>query len=432
MQSLNSFRQRPPASSPEGFYGWRIVALSSIALVMTAPGQTAAISVFIDPVVNDLGISRSLISTAYLIGTLAGALCMPFIGRLFDRHGARLTMAFVGAGFGAMLFVLAATTGPAHLTLGFAGVRMLGQGALGLCATTVTALWFVQRRGSILGLVAAIGAAGISLAPVLLEPLISAHGWRIAWAVEGGLVWAIVIPLAVWGLKDHPAHLGQEADGAHRQSDHAATTRAWGLTRSQALRNPFFWLVTSGVAVSGALSTAVAFHQISLLGERGLTTIEAAGNFLPQMAASLAATLITGALADRASTRWVIVGCMMTLSIGLLVGTVVTPGWSAIGFGVLIGAAGGSIRTLEAATFPRFFGTLHLGSIRGLVTAISVGSTALGPVTFALIHDRQHSYIPALYAGATLPLAVAIAALLIRQPATNNQRPTLASPTFPD
>lgn len=420
MSFLKPPRQRPRASSPDGFYGWRIVTLSSIALVMTAPGQTAAISVFIDPMVNDLGISRSLISTAYLVGTLGGALCMPLIGRLFDRHGARLTMAFVGAGFGAMLFVLAATTGPAHLTLGFAGVRMFGQGALGLAATTVTALWFVQRRGSVLGLVAAIGAAGISLAPVLLEPFISAHGWRTAWAVEGALVWAIVIPLAIWGFKDHPADLGQEADGAHRDSNRPAAVEEWGLTRKQALRTPFFWLISSAVAVSGALATAVAFHQISLLGERGLSTIQAAANFLPQTAASLVATLITGTLADRISTRWVTVGCMASLSAGLLAGTVVSPGWSAIGFGILIGAAGGSIRTLEAATFPRFFGTQHLGSIRGLVTAIGVGSTALGPVAFALVHDRTHSYIPALYAGAVLPLAVAIAALFVAAPVTNH------------
>ena len=420
MSFLKPPRQRPRASSPDGFYGWRIVTLSSIALVMTAPGQTAAISVFIDPMVNDLGISRSLISTAYLVGTLGGALCMPLIGRLFDRHGARLTMAFVGAGFGAMLFVLAATTGPAHLTLGFAGVRMLGQGALGLAATTVTALWFVRRRGSVLGLVAAIGAAGISLAPVLLEPFISAHGWRTAWAIEGALVWAIVIPLAIWGFKDHPADLCQEADGAHRDTNRPAAVEEWGLTRKQALRTPFFWLISSGVAVSGALATAVAFHQISLLGERGLSTIQAAANFLPQTAASLVATLITGTLADRISTRLVTVGCMASLSAGLLAGTVVSPGWSAIGFGTLIGAAGGSIRTLEAATFPRFFGTQHLGSIRGLVTAIGVGSTALGPVAFALVHDRTHSYIPALYAGAVLPLAVAIAALFVPVPVTNH------------
>jgi len=57
----------PGAREAGGFYGWHMVAVSALALAMTAPGQTAAISAFIDPMTEDLGISRSAISTAYLI-----------------------------------------------------------------------------------------------------------------------------------------------------------------------------------------------------------------------------------------------------------------------------------------------------------------------------------------------------------------------------
>ncbi len=36
-----------------------MVAVSALALAMTAPGQTAAISAFISPMTEDLGVSRS-------------------------------------------------------------------------------------------------------------------------------------------------------------------------------------------------------------------------------------------------------------------------------------------------------------------------------------------------------------------------------------
>ena len=416
---------RPRASSPEGFYGWRTVAISAVLLTLTAPGQTAAISAFVDPMISDLDTSRSAISLAYMVGTLIGALTLPTAGRLFDRLGARLTVAIIGAMFGTVLIGLAFTRGPTELTVGFAGVRMLGQGALGLCATTMTAVWFTRNRGTALGLVSAVGAAGISLAPLLLTPLISEQGWRTAWAVEGILVWVVVVPLAWWGIKDHPSDLGQQPDGDHRTTGSPSTPVTWGLSRSEAVRTPFFWLIAAAVATSGALSTAIAFHQISLLGERGLSTAEAAANFLPQMAAGLAATLLTGMLIDRINPRWATFVSMISMTIGLLIGTVVSSGWSAIAFGIVIGFAGGSIRTLEAATFPLYFGTAHLGSIRGIVAAISVGSTAVGPVTFATVYDHAGSYAPALIGSAAIPAVVAVFALIVAPPVTERAVPTL-------
>ncbi|GAB2929959.1 MFS transporter [Rhodococcus aerolatus] len=381
----------------------------------TAPGQTAAVSVFLDPMIRDLGVSRSAVATAYLVGTLAGAAAMPFVGRALDRWGARRTMAVVGAGFGAVLLGLSAVTGVLGLTAGFVGIRMAGQGALGLVASTVAALWFTRRRGTAIGIVTATGSAGISLAPVVLERVVAGLGWRETWAVEGLLVWAVVLPVALLGLRDRPADLGQHPDGVVATAADTARDAA-GATRAQALRTPFFWVVVSGVAVSGTLSTAVAFHQVALLGERGLSPTEAAANFLPQTVAGLAATLGVGVLVDRFSPRWLTSASMLTLAAGLLWGTVVSPGVSALGYGAAIGAAGGAIRSLEAASFPRVFGTAHIGSIRGVVTAVSVGSTAFGPVLFALVRERTGAFTEALLWTSPLPLAVALVAVAVRPP----------------
>ncbi len=164
------------------------------------------------------------------------------------------------------------------------------------------------------------------------------------------------------------------------------------------------------------LGTAVAFHQIDLLGERGLSSTEAAANFVPQTAASLVATLAVGALIDRISPRWLTAGCMLALAAGLAWGTAVDPGWSAIGFGLLLGGSAGAIRTLEAGAFPRYFGSTHLGAIRGVVAAVSVGSTAFGPVAYAMVHDATDGYTAALLSSAVLPLLVAVAAVLLPVP----------------
>ena len=412
---LTAAPARAGARRPGGFYGWHVMAYSAIALGATAPGQTAAVSVFIDPLIVDLDMTRSQVAGAYLVGTLVGAAAMPLVGSALDRFGVRRTMAAVGAAFGAVLLGLSLVSGLVGLTAGFVGIRMLGQGALGLVATTASALWFVRRRGTVLGVVSSAGAAVISLAPVALERLISAEGWRTAWAVEGLLVWAVVVPLALFGMRDRPADLGQVPDG--RPVPGAPVAVEWGLTRGAAVRSGFFWVVCGAVATTGMLSTAVAFHQISLLGERGLSPAEAAANFVPQTVAALVATIGTGWLVDRFSPRWATSAAMLTLAGALVWGAYLTDGWSAIGFGLAIGLAGGSIRSLEAASFPRYFGTKHIGSIRGLVALVSVGSTAFGPLLFALVHDLTGSYRPALLGSAVLPVLVAGLGVVVRPPA---------------
>ena len=433
MSSQPTLKRRlsPAAAKPDNFYGWHIVAYAAIALAATAPGQTAAVSAFIDPMIRDLGVSRGQISTAYLLGTLAGAAAMPFVGRAIDRYGARRSMLVIGALFGGVLLSLSLVHGLTGLTIGFVGIRLLGQGALGLTATTAAARWFVRRRGAALGIVSAAGAAGISAAPLLLERLINAHGWRTAWIVEGLLIWAIVIPLAVFAMRDDPAHLGQRPDGVPAE-DHDAHREERGATRREAFRAPFFWVLTAGVAVSGLLSTAVAFHQISLLGERGLSTAEAAANFMPQTIAGLVATLATGHLVDRISSRWLTAASMLMLAGALVWAVVVDPGWSAIGFGVALGASGSSIRALESASVPKYFGTKHLGSIRGFVASISVGSTAFGPLLFATGFEMTGSYTTVLLASVVLPLAVVVATMLVSPPrARDHVLEQLDSSTLP-
>lgn len=410
-------RSRRTALSPSGFYGWHIVVYASIALAATGPGQTVGVSLFIDPLIEDLGLTRSSVSTAYLIGTLGGAVALPWIGRAIDRFGVRRTMAVVGAAFGAILIGLSFVTSVAGLTLGFVGLRMAGQGALGLTASTAVALWFTRRRGTAIGLVTAIGAVGISATPLLIEPLLADYGWRNVWRLEGVAIWLVVIPLGLFAMRNRPADLGQRPDGPVPADQRGrAPYRATGLTRAEALRHPYFWMICAAVALSGLLTTAVAFHQISLLTARGLTSTQAAANFIPQTIAGLVATLVAGYLMDRFSGRWMLVASMGGLSLAMVWGTVVSPGWSAFAFGALLGAGASTIRAVEAAALPRYFGTLHVGSIRGLVASVNVAGTAFGPLLFAAVFEGASSYTPVLIGCAVAPLALIGWALVVKEP----------------
>ena len=398
----------------KGFYGWRIVIFASIALALTGPGQTYGVSVFVDPMIEDLGVTRTQMSTAYLIGTLVGALALQWIGQAIDRFGVRRTMAIIGALFGGLLISMSLVVNIVGLTAGFVGIRMMGQGALNLTATTAVALWFTRKRGFAMGIVAAAGGVGMTLIPLATERLIADLGWRNVWVIEGLAVWAIVLPIAIFGVRNRPSDVGQHVDGD--PAPDVPRDEVWGVTRKEALSTGFFWLVTAAVATISAITTAVVFHQIDLLGSRGLTPTEAAANFLPQTIATLIATLGIGALADRVSPRIVLVVSMGMMAGGLVLGTAVSPGLLAIAFGMLIGAAGGAMRVVEATELPRYFGTLHIGAIRGVVTSVGIAGAAIGPVLFSLFHDATGDYSAVLLVSTAIPAVVIVGALVIRLP----------------
>ena len=412
----------------------RVIATSSAALALTAPGQTAAISAFVNPLQRGLHLSSSAVSGAYLIGSLAGAWTMPLLGRATDRWGPRTLMAIIGVVFGAVLMALSTVSGVVGLTAGFIGIRMAGQGALNLVATTTVALYVTRRRGLAQGITAAVGGAGISLAPVLLEGAVADHGFRQVWLWEGLIIWATVIPLAVFALprrrpRDAAVH-GTES-GTHNSrpsSSHAVEADA-SWTLREAMHTGMFWLVTGGVSVTGMLGTALAFHQIDILGERGLSPAMAAANFLPQTAAGLLATLLTGYLADRVADRALISAAMLVLVVALVAASYVGPGWGAIGYAIAVGTAGNSIRTLEATAFPNCFGLAHIGAIRGVVHTAAVAGTAFGPLAFSLGRDVSSSYRPVLLVSALVPAAVAMLAPFVRPPARKTIAPRPSTET---
>lgn len=87
--------------------------------VLTAPGQTIGVSVFVDHFVTDLSMSRAGVSASYLIGTLVGAAAMPHVRRLIDRRGLRSATAALGVAFGVALLSMAGATGAVTLTVAF-------------------------------------------------------------------------------------------------------------------------------------------------------------------------------------------------------------------------------------------------------------------------------------------------------------------------
>lgn len=406
--------QRPATRAPGRFLGWRILVLASITSALTGPGQTIGVSVFIDHLVADLDLTRSVVSSAYLVGTLAGATALPVVGGQIDRFGVRRAMVVIATAFALALAAMAGVQGIVTLTAGFVGIRMLGQGSLSIASTVAVQRWFERRRGFAIGVLAMVSSALMALVPVGLDLVIDAAGWRVAWLVAAAVVAGVVIPIAALGIVDRPEAVGQRPDGdppaggePGGADDEPGLMAAPSFTRAEAVRTIPFWVLAIAAALSAMFVTALNFHQISLLGEAGLSSTAAAALFLPQVIGSTLVAVGLGALSDRFGRRGLPATAMVLLTVTLLVGSNVTPGVVVVVYAVLIGATTGAMRTTSGTLMPAWFGVAHLGSIQGLLTLVLVVGSALGPVVLALAEQWLGGYDAALLAAAAVPAVAA-------------------------
>ncbi len=394
-----------------------MLTIAVIAAVMTGPGQTIGVSVFIDHLVTALDTSRSLVSSTYLIGTLTGAAAMPFVGRFIDRRGVRVSQTLVGLAFAAALVVMAGVSSLPWLILGFAGIRMFGQGSLSMVSSVTVALWFERRRGVAMGILATVAGALMTLVPVGLNQVIEGYGWRIAWLVAAAAVALVVVPLGWFGLIDRPATVGQLPDGdipSVAVGSEPTPIAAGSYTRLEAVRTSQFWILVVIGVTSGALITGLNFHQIDLLGEAGLSSGEAAIMFLPQILGSSVAALGVGYVLDRIGTRYVPAFSMLLLIAVHVIAAGLSGPVTILLYAVGLGSVGGTVRAALSTMVPGYFGTGHIGAIQGLVTVANVAGSAVGPVVLAVTQSATGGYRSANLILAVIPVLATVICLFNR------------------
>jgi MFS transporter, OFA family, oxalate/formate antiporter len=407
-------RSRTIERSPV-YYGWVILVVGTLGLMMTMPGQTVGVSVFLDPLIAELGATRSSVSLLYTLGTLVGALALPSIGRAIDRGGPRLAVGWIAAGFAAACVYMATVASLPGLAIGFLLLRGLGQGALGLVSLHVINVWFVRRRGLAVG----ITGVGMALAtagfPRLIEAGIDAFGWRTAYAGLGALVALTILPLGVAFFRGHPERYGATPDG--RAAPHARGPAAVepAFTVAEARRSVAFWLLAGAVACISALGTGLLFHHYDLMASRGLDRATATSLFA-WFAWVIAGTHLTiGVLSDRLDPRLPVVTMLVLQAASLVFAAQVVPATLPL-YGVLIGVTQGIMGNVSGTAFARYFGRRAIGGIKGTATTLSVAGAAAGPLLLAWGPEWLGGYRPTLWLLAPFPLALAVACAIHLRP----------------
>src|SRR5580698_3801685 len=185
--------------------GWEIVMTSVMGIAVSFGSLVIfALGVFIKPLSDEFGWSRTEISLAFTLTALMVAAFSPFIGRIVDRVGARKVLLPCVAIYGAAFCCLALVKTLAGFYAIYVLLGVVGNGTTQLCYARVISAWFDRWRGIALAtMMAGVGAGAIGIPP-LATWLIEAYGLHEAYLLLGASIFVLgMIPAALW-LRETP------------------------------------------------------------------------------------------------------------------------------------------------------------------------------------------------------------------------------------
>ena len=183
-------------------------------------------------------------------------------------------------------------------------------------------------------------------------------------------------------------------------------------TKRDALRTASFWSMSLGITTNSMVVTALWFFLHSVLDERGLTSASAQGQMYTVLAiTSTVSTLLSGKLIDMGVLPNVQLAVSLTLTgLSMYLMTVVSEISTLLAVGALQGLSAGLCSTVAAVAYANYFGRQELGSIGGVVQALNVLGSAMGPLPFGLSKDLTGSFDLGFLAAALVSGLAAAAA----------------------
>ncbi|WP_196260004.1 MFS transporter [Pelagibacterium limicola] len=357
----------------------RWIAGGYVSMLSSLAGQTFFIALFGAHIRSEFGLSDGQFGLLYTLATLGSAMCLVAAGRMADK----IPAAIVGSGATLSLALVSLLMGLAGeiwmLGLALFGLRFFGQGLLTLNAITALGRWFNRFRGRALALAQLGFSTGEAVLPFAVALGIAGLGWRTVWFVTAGALALVLAPAILWCFANPPDGKKARAAGLVNPDSGAERLTGGHYTRRRVLALPLFWIVMMGVATSPAISTAIFFHQMHLIGEKGWDLLIFAGFFPVMAASSIIASLGTGWLIDRFAAYRLMPIFLLPLGTCCLVIALLTPVWTIPVFFFLLGLSNGMVGTTISALWAELFGTVHLGAVRAMVTAGTVLASAIGP-----------------------------------------------------
>jgi MFS family permease len=170
------------------------------------------------------------------------------------------------------------------------------------------------------------------------------------------------------------------------------------------------------VIIPSAIITGCVFHQISILGQAGLTPEKVALISSVTSLIRLPLVLVAGQLADRIQLRYLLATSQAVLFIMLVSLYFANSVPLVIVYGIFMGVQMALQGIVMGVIWPDYYGRKHLSTIRGTTMMAGVIGSALGPLPYGFAYDVFGGYTEVVIVSMLFPLIGTAFALWAEKP----------------
>ena len=397
-------------SKPSGFsYGWVVVGAGAM-MTCVGFGAMLSLAVFLQPISETMGWSRSGVSAAVTIDFLCMGLAAFFWGALSDRFGTRIVVLAGSVLLGAGLVAASQATTLWQFQLSFGVLIGIAAGSFYAPMVAVVSAWIEHHRS----LAVALVSAGMGVAPLTVAPsaswLITTYDWRIAMLAIGIASWTLLIPASLL-VRPAPQAAAPSTGGT------GAPEVQW--TAAQAFRTPQFITLALAHFACCAAHSGPIFHMVSYAMICGIAPLTAVTVYSLAGFSGLGGRLLLGAMADRLGAKPVLVGGLFVQALSVATYLAVGQLGEFYALSVVFGLAYGGVMPLYAVLVREYFGARIMGTVFGAVSAFASLGMALGPLAGGWVFDTFHAY-SWLYVGS---FGIGLAAVAVALSFPSAKRP---------
>lgn len=386
-----------------------VILVSSIFGLAVSFAPIFNMAVFLKPLVQEFGWTRTQVAAGGATATLALAVSAPYIGRIIDIIGPRRLIIGSSAAFACSIALLATLPAyyPVFLLLA-ALVGVTGAGTTPLAYLALVARWFDGRLGLAMGIAMVGVGVGLAASPLIGSALLAEFGLRGTFLGMAAIA-ALAVPNAIFILRDRAGAVPKPAAAVK-----AVRPATYGF--ATIIRVPTFWFLALSVFMMTVVAAGCGVHMIALLTDRGYQAHEAAAVASTIGLALLAGRLLSGFLLDYVPIGWLGAATFLLGAAGVALLGSTMGGFVPILAACLIGFAQGAEGDLMAYAVRRCFGLDAYGLTYGMVFAAFNFGAFAGPVIMGLSFDHLGSYGPGLSLFTALALGAAFLVFLVRPP----------------
>jgi MFS family permease len=405
--------------SRKNFYGW-IVLGAAFLIIMIGIGTMFSSGVFLIPLQEEFGWTRSEISLASFLNWITFGLFSFLCGTLSDRIGTRRIVIFgsVMLGLGMILSGFTRQLWHLHLTFGLLGGIGVGSFYVPLSATATR--WFSSNRGLALAIVSGGNGTGILAIAPFARYLISTYDWSTAFMVMGVLSWVVSLPAAML-VRNSPGEMGYKAYGAEDEPEVNAETRrvtpeAGANYGREAAWTTTFWLIALTHFFCCAAHSGPIFHMASFAIDMGLPRMAAASILGLSGFMSIAGRIGTGVIADRIGAKTTLTMLLSLQALGIVLYLWAGPLWTFLTLAAAFGVGYGGVMPLYAILTRQYFGDHVMGTMYGAVFGISSIGMGIGSYLGGFFFDLTGTYTGLYVVSFLLGMSAILLAFVLRPP----------------